>query len=478
MNRQKFTALALSGLLLGSTSLAHGFQFPVMMLTTEEKIADFETQISNLVAETEDLLNVDNAADISEDDLAKIQANQTEVAKLTNLVNVFKAQLPQNVGRRTAAEPQNRGGNGNGNGENRRTVPATAKNTDPKGGFKNFGEFAMCVKAAGGDGPDGGAVTRLQNALTTYGNEGTGADGGFLVPPDFRRDIAVKVMGEESLIARTDRMVTSSNSLVLPKDETTPYGSTGIQAYWESEAGQKTQSKPVLGQNVLRLNKLIALVPVTDELLEDAPAIDAYLRRKTPEVMAAKINTAIFNGTGVGQPLGFLRSPSLITVAKESAQAADSILFMNIVNMYSRMRAASLPNSIWLINQGVLPQLLTMAFDPAASAGKVPIFMPATGAAGAPYGTLMGRPIVPIEATSALGDVGDINFVDLSQYLTATKGNDIKTDVSIHLFFDYDVTAFRFVFRVTGQPWWNAPVAPQAAGAATLGQFITLAERA
>lgn len=471
------TALGLSGLLLASTTLAAG-HFPIMMMATpaEEAIAALEEKRDGIFAQSQEILDAAEDGDISDDDLATIEANKAEVEKIDRLISARKAMLPVSNGRKTSAEPQNRG-NGN-DGEGRRTVPATPRNNDPKAGFKNFGEFAMCVKAAGGDGPDGGAVTRLQNALTTYGNEGSGADGGFLVPPDFRRDIAVKVMGEESLIARTDRMVTSSNSLVLPKDETTPYGSTGIQAYWESEAGQKTQSKPVLGQNALRLNKLIALVPVTDELLEDAPAIDSYLRRKTPEVMTAKLNTAIFNGTGVGQPLGFLKSPSLITVAKESGQAADSILYANIVNMYSRMRAGSLPNSVWLINQSILPQLLTMAFDPGATAGKVPVFLPASGAAGAPYGTLLGRPILPIEAASALGDLGDINFVDLSQYLTATKGNDIKTDVSIHLFFDYDVTAFRFVFRVTGQPWWNSPVTPQASGAATLGQFITLAERA
>ncbi len=121
---------------------------------------------------------------------------------------------------------------------------------------------------AGGPSPDQGAVTRLHAAATTFGSEGTGADGGFMVPPEFRTAIVEKVMGENSLFSRTDQQTTSSNSIVFPLDETTPWQTSGgIQAYWENEGGLKTQSKPLLGQETIRLNKLIALVPVTDELL-------------------------------------------------------------------------------------------------------------------------------------------------------------------------------------------------------------------
>lgn len=409
--------------------------------------------------------------DLSEEDLTTIENNTAEIEKLDKQINARKAMTPQGAGRRSTPEPQNR----NEPGGNRK-VPANARVNPGTGGFKNLGEFAQCVRAAGSESPDQGASQKLQNALTTYGNEGTGADGGNIVPPDFRRDIAVKIMGEESLIARTDRMVTSSNNIVLPKDETSPYGTTGIQAYWESEAGQKTQSKPIFGQNSLRLNKLIALVPVTDELLEDAPAIDSYLRNKTPQVMTAKLNTAIIRGTGAGQPLGLLSGSGLITVAKDSSQVADTITFDNIVNMYSRMYAPSVNRAVWLVNQSIMPALFKMRFLVSATS-PVPAYLPPNGLADAPYGTLMGRPIIPVEAMSTLGDLGDIVFADLSQYLTVTKGQDIKTDVSIHLFFDYDVTAFRFVFRVAGQPWWNSAITPQAAGAPTLGHIVTLAER-
>jgi hypothetical protein len=53
-------------------------------------------------------------------------------------------------------------------------------------------------------------------------------------------------------------MTTSSNAITVPTDETTPWQSTGgVQAYWESEGGQKTQSKPQLREVTVKANKII-----------------------------------------------------------------------------------------------------------------------------------------------------------------------------------------------------------------------------
>lgn len=478
----KFAALTLgySAALMASTHLlpADG-----MIVADAVSIEDLEAEINGLTAEAEALINAATDGDLSADDEARVDEISAAVEKKRKVLamrqKVAAMRPPQTAQRKTTAEVDNRDRGGGGGGGGGKTVHATARKNPGMWGFNSFAEYAMTVRAA--TGPRGGAgdqeaITRIQNALTTYGQESVGADGGFAVPPDYRTEIIEKVTGEESLLARTDRMVTSGGTLVLPTDETVPYGDTGIQAYWENEAGQKTQSKPVLGQTSIRLNKLIALVPLTDELLQDAPGMDSYIRRKVPDVFNAKINTAIIDGTGAGQPLGLLRSNALITVSKNVSQPADSIWFENIVAMYSRMRARSLPRSAWYINQSILPQLMMMSFDPQGTV-KVPIFMPGGSIATAPYGTLLGRPIIPIEAAKPVGDLGDIIFADLTQYLTVTRGQDIQTDVSIHLFFDYDVTAFRFVLRINGQPWWNGPVQPQQGSAPTLGDFVALAER-
>lgn len=345
-----------------------------------------------------------------------------------------------------------------------------------KWGFRHFGEFAVSVRNACARG--GTVDSRLvANAPTTYGQEGVGADGGFAVPPDFREAIIKKVMGEESLLSRTDQQTSGSNSFTVPIDETTPWQTSGgIQAAWESEGGQKAQSKPNLTELTVKLNKLVSLVPVTDELLEDAGSLRNYLTTKTPDKFNFKITDAIVNGTGAGQPLGFLRAPATIEVTPQSGQAADTLRYQNVIDMWGRMYAPCRRNSIWLVNQDIETLLMQMSFRDATST-PVPVYMPPGGLADSPYGRLLGRPVVVSEAVPAIGDRGDISLVDLSTYLSIVKSGGIRSDVSIHLWFDYDITAFRFVMRVGGQPWWRAAIS-RFNGGNSLSCFVTLGERA
>ena len=62
----------------------------------------------------------------------------------------------------------------------------------------------------------------------------------------------------------------------------------GIQTYWDGEASTVTQSKPQLKDLTLKLHRLTALVPVTEELLEDAPAMAGYVTSKAGENVKAK----------------------------------------------------------------------------------------------------------------------------------------------------------------------------------------------
>jgi len=354
----------------------------------------------------------------------------------------------------------------------------------PRGrwGFRTFGDFAQVVRASSHKGAQ--VDQRLiMNAPTSVSTEGVGADGGFLVPPDYRAEIWQKVAGEESLISRTDQWATSKNSIVVPADETTPWDSSGgIQAYFESEAGQITQSKVALKDKTLRLNKLTALIPVSEELFEDAAGLDAYLRKKVGEKFDFKLTLKLIQGTGAGEPLGILNANSLVSVAKESGQAADTVVTENINKMYARMYAPLIPYSIWLINQDVQPQLDSMTLRVLNAAGTDyvgggPVYMPPGGLADAPYGRLKGRPVIPTQGCETLGDKGDIIFVALKEYWTGVKSGGIRSDVSIHLWFDYDVMAYRFILRIGGMPWWKDYITPRD-GTNYLSWAVTLDERA
>lgn len=370
---------------------------------------------------------------------------------------------PQNVAQSAPAYPQPRRSVINGNG-----------------GFHSFGDFAVAVKNANprfGYEPDKRLIRGA--AATTYSQETVGADGGFSVPPDFRAAILSKVFSEDSLIGRTDRLQSSSNQITIPIDMTTPWQTSGgILAFWVAEAAVKTQSKVVLEQISVKLNNVAVLCPVTEELLEDSPALDGYLRRKVPEKLDFTISNAIVRGTGTGQPLGFLAAPCLVTQTAEAGQTVDTVNVTNVFKMFSRMPTNSRSTAVWLIHPDVEPQLLGAMMP----GGTFPAYLPPGGISASPYGTLLGRPVIPHQACETVGDLGDIMFVDLQQYMSVVKtgsGRDaggLRTDVSIHLWFDQDLVAYRFTIRVGGMPWWSAATASRD-GTFTQSPFVSLAAR-
>jgi len=174
------------------------------------------------------------------------------------------------------------------------------------------------------------------------------------------------------------------------------------------------------------------------------------------------LDDAIINGSGVGRPLGILNAGCLVSQAIEAGQAADTVVFENIVKMWSRIFAGSQPNSVWLINQNVFPQLATMSLS--VGTGGAPVWLPAGGASGSPYSSLMGRPVMPIEQCASIGDLGDIILADFGGgYILATKGG-VQSDMSIHVRFVYDESVFRFVVRVDGQPVRASALTPYKGG--------------
>jgi HK97 family phage major capsid protein len=452
------------------------------------KIEEMRARVAALIGEVEAINNAGgDENDLNDDELETIEAKSQEIERLTRQINAAvrvadASALQAGTGRRTAAEPRAR------EREGEMVNYRQPKVNDPKWGFKSLGEFGITVRHAAVGRAE--ATERLLNATTTFGGENVGADGGFAVPPEFKTGIVQKINTPDSLLTLTDRLTTSSNSITIPKDETTPWQSTGgIQAYWENEGAQIPPSKPLLEQNTIRLNKLTCLVPVSDELLEDGPGLDSYLRAKAPAKMISKLNTAIIDGSGAGQPKGILQSlavngGSVVGVAGETGTNVNTgtILYPNIVKMWAALYGQWRRNAVWLINQDAEAALAYMDFRRAGSSvspptSPVPVYLPDNNVSGPGFATLKGRPVIPVEACKALGTEGDIILVDLNQYLTCTKGQDIKTDVSIHLYFDQDVTAFRFIMRVAGQPWWTSPIAPQQPTASLRSWAVTLQAR-
>jgi len=306
------------------------------------------------------------------------------------------------------------------------------------------------------------------------------SEGGFLVPTSISDTILQHQITQGQIVSRTQGVPisvgnTTSWNAIVGSDRSTAAGRFGgIRAYRTAEAGSFTGSQAAFERVALQLKKLTALVYLTDENIEDASQVASIVNGLVPQAITYKIESEMMTGDGVGQMEGILESASLVSVAKESGQVADTVLYENVINMYARLHAASRSNSVWLINQDIEPQLNAMSL--AVGTGGVPVYMPAGGLSASPNATLMGRPVIAVEHASTLGDKGDILLADLSQYLYATKGG-IKSAQSMHVNFTKEETAFRFSLRNDGKSWWKSAITP-VNGSNTQSPFVTLDARA
>lgn len=317
-------------------------------------------------------------------------------------------------------------------------------------------------------------------------SEGIGGDGGFLVGTDQGAFIEKQTFESGILAARCSDITISSNSngIKMPcADETSRANGSrwgGVQAYWTSEAGSLTGTKPKFGEISLSLNKLTALAYVTDELLMDASALETYVTRAVTDELAFKLDDSIVRGTGAGQCLGVLNAPATVSVAKETSQVAATIVMENVTKMMARMLPRSFDRAAWFINVNCIPTMMNMSVKVKNVAGTEnvggsAVWIPPGGISGSPYGSLYGRPVIPIEHAETVGTVGDITLLDLGMYWLARKGG-IQSASSIHVNFLTDETAFRFIMRVDGQPMLKSAITPYK-GSGTLSSFITLDTR-
>lgn len=338
--------------------------------------------------------------------------------------------------------------------------------------FRSLGEQMMAVYRA--STPAGRIDRRLTTRSASGLNETNLSDGGFLVQKDFVAELLKRTYETGILASKVKRIPLSTNAngiKINAIDEISRANGSrwgGIQTYWENEADQITGSKPKFRTMELTLKKLTGLCYVTDELLQDSAALENVIREGFADEFGFKIDAAIFEGTGAGQPLGILNSGALVKVEKEQGQTAK-ITVENLVKMWSRLWARSRSNSVWFINPEIEPLLYTL------TVGDKPVYIPAGGLSETPYASLFGRPVVPLEQCSAVGEVGDIVLADLGQYILIDKGG-INATSSIHVRFLYDENVFRFIYRVDGQPTWNTPLQPYK-GSATVSPYVALAKR-
>lgn len=364
--------------------------------------------------------------------------------------------------------------------------PAVARESvldDPKRGFKSLADFALEILDCGPGASSVMGNDRLKAAAGTGLTQGVTADGGVLVPPAFRTDIwdGARAASESMLqYCDVNPIDPGVQSVTIPAVNETDRANGsrwgGIRGYWKGELSQLTSSKPAFRDLKVEPQELYVYGFISDKLLRHAPGTaSSILARAAADEINFKLGDAIVNGDGAGKPLGFIGHASVVSVAKETGQAAATIVKANIDKMWSRCHANWRAGAVWFINQAVEPELENLS--QVVGTGGVPVYLPAGGVADTPNARLKGRPVIPIEYCAALGTVGDIVLANLKSYCVGLRGM-VDQASSMHLKFDYAQTAFRFIFEADGQPYLASPITPFKDTSKTLSPIVTLATRA
>ena len=357
-------------------------------------------------------------------------------------------------------------------GGNTKSQPATTKAKPEL--FKNLGEQLIAVKNAALNYSYDRRLDATKAILG--GNETVASEGGFLVATEQDSGLDKKVWDSGVFAGRAMQRTISAGSNSADfyglsensRADGSRYG--GITGYRVAEAATITASGPQkFYRYTLKPKKYAAVAYLTDEVLNDARLLEQELSAGIVGELAFMIDDDMFRGAGVAGCYGILNHPCLVTASKEAGQAADTVVWKNILKMWVRRYARG--SYVWFINQEVEEQL-DQLYQAVGTAGIPPNFV-TYDQQGAMR--IKGAPVVVNEFSSGVGDLGDIVLADWSQYKVATIGG-VQAASSMHVQFLTDQMAYRFIRRVDGQPTWQSDLTPYK-GTNTQSPFITLEAR-
>lgn len=281
----------------------------------------------------------------------------------------------------------------------------------------------------------------LQKAL----QESSDPAGGFLVPEEFSAEV-IRYATEAAVVRPRARVFPmGSNTLTLPKLEQSVAGMFGgVDIAWEGDEGDlKEESQPVFGRITLKLNKMIGLCPVSDDLLADSAInLANFLVSLFGEAIAYEEDSQFLIGNGVKKPLGIVNCGTAV-----NRGTATRIKYQDLKNMMTALPAWADAGAVWITTKAGLEEILDIRSEDTQG---FPLFLPGFHISQGIPKSLFGHELLLTDKLSNLGVKGDIVLANLSAYFIGDRGG-LQVASSIHSKFEYDETVFRFVKRVDGQ---------------------------
>lgn len=246
-------------------------------------------------------------------------------------------------------------------------------------------------------------------------SEGTAANGGYLVPEEWHTDIVTNI---------NDNSVVRSRATVIPI-LTDTYHVTSLASQprvgWRSELAAKQTTTANFGEITLTPYSLAAIIPVSQELADDAsvgmPAggIYTYLTNLMSEQIALKEDLAFLTGSGTGQPTG-------ITSYTLGYQPAAAVTGDALINLFHHVKPADRVSACWIMSSQAVAEVRKIK-----DTTNRYLFAEALTADGFP--TLMAKPVLETDQVGR-----NILFGNLKAYFiadrTSREGGRISVRVS------------------------------------------------
>ncbi len=326
-------------------------------------------------------------------------------------------------------------------------------------GFDSFEKWFECVHSG-----------RADERLKTL-EEGTGADGGYLVPEQFRAELWD--MGLEDSIVRSRATVypMKTNQLNVPgyDDSDHSAGLFGtVTEHWEAESAQKDETEPQFRKIGLVAKKLACFTKSSDELKEDsAIPFGEVIGKAFAGAISFYTDRRYLAGTGAGMPMGVIGANCTITETGETSQTTLTIVYENVVNMYAQLLPAAWKGAVWVCHNTCLPQLMLMSHPVGTAGSHVPVLKEDSGKF-----YILGKELLVSEKVPAIGTAGCLGLYNFKYYIIGMR-KEVRIESSIHAQFREDITQWRAIVRTSGQPGLSEAVT-LLDGSTTVSPFVIL----
>ena len=170
---------------------------------------------------------------------------------------------------------------------------------------------------------DFGRHLRGRQLIHNVMEEGVDANGGYLVPEEFERQI-ITSLDEFNVMRSLCKVITTSAERKIP------VAATHSTAAWTAENAAYTESDPTFSQKTIDAFKLTDLVKVSIELLDDSMFdLEEYIAKEIARAFGIAEEQAFCVGNGSGQPTGLFTANGGtvgVTTAGATAITADEII--------------------------------------------------------------------------------------------------------------------------------------------------------